>query len=97
MPNCLSDWTITCLSSIYKIYETKTSNSQNKQQRQQKGLAKLKWNGSREFHADSQSDCSKNMPPANMRNISCLLTKLTNQIVDILYVNDNHSHFLDKD
>ena len=39
--------------------------------------------------ADSQSDCSKNIPPSNMRNISC---SLTNQIADILYVDDNKTY-----
>ena len=38
------------------------------------------------FWADSQSDCSKNMPPLNMQNISC---SLTNRFADILYVDDN--------
>ena len=35
--------------------------------------------------ADSQSDCSKNMPPSNMRYIAA---SLTNQIADILCVDD---------
>ena len=35
--------------------------------------------------ADSQSDCSKNMPPLNMRYIAA---SLTNQIEDILCVDD---------
>ena len=40
MSYVLSDWTITCLSSMYKIYETKTFNSRNQQQLQQKGATK---------------------------------------------------------
>ena len=52
MPYFLSDWTITCLSSMYKIYETKTFNSRSQQRRQQKGSAKLKWMGGRENLGD---------------------------------------------
>ena len=36
MPYFLSDWTITCLSSMYKICATKTFNSRSQQRRQQK-------------------------------------------------------------
>ena len=39
--------------------------------------------------ADSQSDCSKNMPPSNMRYIAA---SLTNQIADILCVDDKHRY-----
>ena len=52
MPYILSDWTKTCLSSMYKIYETKTFNSPSQQRRQQKGAAKLKWRGGRENLGD---------------------------------------------
>ena len=81
---------ITCLSSMYKIYETNTFKSSCKQRRQQKGATN--WSGGAAvrikgwFWADSQSDCSENMPPLSMRNMSC---SLTNEISDILYVDDN--------
>ena len=36
----LSDWIITCLSSMHKIYETNKLNSRSQQRRQQKGATK---------------------------------------------------------
>ena len=36
----LSDWTITCLSSMHKIYERNKLNSRSQQQLQQKGAMK---------------------------------------------------------
>ena len=65
---------------MYKIYEIKTFNSRYQQRRQQKGATKITV-----IFADSQSDCSKNIPPSNMRYIAA---SLTNQIVDILCVDD---------
>ena len=52
MPYFFRDWTITCLSSMYKIYETKTFNSRSQRWRQQKGAPKLRWWGSRENQSD---------------------------------------------
>ena len=41
--------------------------------------------------SDSQSDCSKNMLPSNMRYIAA---SLTNQIADILCIDDNDRYLL---
>ena len=66
---------------MYKVYKTKHSTP---------GAAKLKWRSGHENLGDFQLPANqiacKNMPPSNMRYISC---SLTNKIADILYVNDN--------
>ena len=75
---------------MHKIYETnkhstpEVSSDFNKKERPKRsGGAAVKITV---IFADNQSDCSKNMQPSNMRNIS---GSLTNQIADIFYADNN--------
>ena len=78
---------------MHKIYETnklnpEVSNNVNKKERLKSSRgAAVKITV---IFADSQSDCSKNMPPSNMRYIAA---SLTNQIADILCVDDKLTFF----
>ena len=92
MPYVLIDWTNMFIINVQNLWDKNipllksatTSTKRSDKTEVEEQPWKSRW-----FWADSQSDCSKNMPPSNMRNISC---SLTNQIADILYVDDNRCY-----